>query len=184
MRHFWTGIASAFSLSGCASLGNTLLNRPITSDHLEEAGEGEKLKTISGDRRLVRVSLLPGIKGTDQSRNIYRICAETQADAIASRTGASGATLAERGSFTDSMTEELILTNQRGQISDVVRQLAWNWCNAQMNGMLDKGVYQQQMIELQNAAFEALKAPPEKPEKTEKADGAKPKETPKPGAKK
>lgn len=148
---------SATWLSGCASTITALTNRPITSDHLDEPEEANKLKTVSGDRRLVRVQ--------KSEKFGWQVCAETQADAIAARGGSTTLTINGKGSGTDEATETLLLTNSRSETSDVVRQLAWHICNNYMNGAYgsDPTAYALRMDKLQHDAMAVLMAKAEKP---------------------
>ena len=162
-------LIGAVATTGCASTLTAITNRPISSDHLDEFNRNgiridqNKLKTLSGDRRLLRVqftdeqnsgrSLLSD--GTYNTKWI--ICAETQADAIAARGGQSALTINAKGSGTDEYIESLTVTNVRSQISDVVRQLGWQVCNAFMNGALTKAEYKSHLEELRKGAFLALK---------------------------
>src|SRR4028118_1282400 len=98
MRASATSLLTVLALAtgGCASTINALTNRPVTSDVLDEwkngrAQELNKLKTVSGDRRLVRVQAY-----NPTSAN-WTICAETQADAIAARGAQSGLSIDSRG---------------------------------------------------------------------------------------
>jgi hypothetical protein len=137
----------ASTLSGCAGTITAVSNMPITSDHLEGEPFGEKLKTVSGDRRLVRVY---------KSKQTL-ICAETQADAISARSGKGTLSIEARGSFSDEAGEALTATYARTELSDVVRQLSWQICNGRMNGSLTDEQYRAQMASLQEKTFEVLR---------------------------
>lgn len=160
----------AIGCSGCASTINALTNRPITSDLLDEYDrrgtprELNKLKSVSGDRRLVRVQVYSPTPA-------WTICAETQADAIAARGAQSALTVNNRGSAADQSTETLLLTNARSEVSDVVRQLGWQICNAHLNGAYEAGGYARRLDKLQHDAMAVLlaRSKPEKPEGTPKA---------------
>lgn len=160
----------ALLTGGCASTLTAVLDRPITSDHLDEFRNRErvdenKLKTMSGDRRLLRVQFTHETDASkaflaDETYNSkWVICAETQADAIAARGGQSALTVNGQGSGTDQFTQTLLLTNARSAVSDVVRQLGWQVCNAFMNGALTKAEYSGHLDKLREGAFLALKAP-------------------------
>ncbi|QYU68764.1 hypothetical protein J4558_01025 [Leptolyngbya sp. 15MV] len=112
-----------------------------------------KLKTVSGDRRLVRVQ-----KPSSSGAPAWMICAETQADAIASRSATTTANAAGRAATTDQVAEGLAVTNVRGEVSDVVRQLAWSICNANLNGAYgaDPNGYARRMDKLQHDAMIVL----------------------------
>ena len=144
----------ALPLSGCASMFTAVANRPITEDRLENELPGEKLKTLSGDRRLVRVD--------KYSQNLVTICAETQADAISARSAEGSLTVESRGGLTDKVGEALTSTYARTELSDIVRQLSWQICNAYMNALIDKDTYAAQLKDIQTRAFDVLKARSEK----------------------
>ena len=144
------------SLAGCASTINAIANMPITSDHIE--GEGEKLKTLSGDRRLVRVSPEIVTLASGETRTTYRICAETQADAISARSARTDVNITGRGSIADASYEQLLLTYARTETSDVVRQLSWQLCNAWVNQAISPQQYREQLFALQSQAMEVLAA--------------------------
>jgi hypothetical protein len=129
---------------------------PITSDHIE--GEGEKLKTLSGDRRLVRVSPETVTSSAGETHTTYRICAETQADAISARSARTDLNITGRGSVADAAYEQLLLTYSRTETSDVVRQLSWQLCNAWVNHAITPEQYQQQLFALQSQAMNVLAA--------------------------
>jgi hypothetical protein len=133
---------------------------------------------LSGDRRLIRVQFTDE---RDSSRAIladgtfnskWVICAETQADAIAARGGQSALTINDRGSATDEYIEALTVTNVRTQLSDVVRQLGWQVCNAFMNGALTKKEYGDHLQKLREGALLALK--PKGDESPNASEAAKP----------
>jgi len=161
-------LAVALGLTGCASTITAVTGRPITSDHLDEFSRGQridlnKIKTLSGDRRLIRVqftderSSLNSIHPDRTYNSKWIMCAETQADAIAARGGQSALTVNAQGSGTDQYAETLMLTNARSQLSDVVRQLGWQVCNAFMNGALTRAEYKQGLQTLITESLLVLK---------------------------
>jgi len=181
--------------TGCAGMLLQLTNPPITSDHLDKLSDKSKLKTVSGDRRLVRVSALNEAESKySPLESPFMICAETQADAISARSAKSAISAAlkesQSGSLTDEAAEALTLTYQRTELSDVVRQLSWQLCNARMNGDLDRTQYQGELDKLVTGALEALKVRPvadnrgdgtRKPDDTKKPDGTSDKPPPSAG---
>lgn len=160
------------ALPGCAGTITAVSNMPITSDHLEQERPGEKLKTVSGDRRLVRVNKYEPA-GAYQTPVV--ICAETQADAISARSGKGSLSVESRGSFTDEAGESLTMTYSRTELSDVVRQLSWQLCNAYMNRLVSPEDYRERLASLQEKALEVLKiralagVPKSEPPKKEEA---------------
>ena len=156
----------ALPAGGCAGMLNQVLDRPLTSDHLDEPGEMSKLKTLSGDRRLVRVSAnrvskFPGKHG--EELYLYRICAETQADALAARSAESttsvksSAGVQGEAGLADKSATTLTKTYDRSEISDVYRQAAWQLCNAVENGDMEATDYSTRLWELTKLAMDVLK---------------------------
>jgi len=86
----------------------------------------------------------------------YDVCAETQADAITARGSSSTVSVVERGSVSDASTQSLLLTNQRSVVSDVVRQLSWQLCNARLNDDFDSTQYREALLELQRSTMVVL----------------------------
>lgn len=164
----FVGFVVALGTTGCSSTLTALTSPSISSDQLDEFRNGvriekNKIKTMSGDRRLMRAQFThetdsaKAISKSDNTLNSkWIICAETQADAIAARGGQSAVTVSAKGSLTDEYVEALTVTNNRGQVSDVVRQIGWQVCNAYMNGALTKQQYGDHLIELHRSAFAAL----------------------------
>ena len=157
---------AATSLAGCAGISQ-LVYGPITSDRLDEPTEMSKLKSVSGDYRLVRTTagaprndgpdlIAPGRRGMKGPYYHYKICAETQADAIIARGASSALVVGEKQSLNDAATQAALLTNQRSAVSDVVRHLTWTLCNARMNGDITEPQYQAALLKLQNDAMVVL----------------------------
>ena len=146
------------SLSGCTGTLGAILNRPVDSDHLDEPKEPNKLKGYSGDRRLIR------IHRANPGSDVYEICAETQADAIAAFTYKGDLSLTGRGEVKDETSQLLTQTTARGQISDVVRHLEWHTCNAMLNGWITKDQFYAEIVAIRSGAFDVLKPAPVKPE--------------------
>jgi len=148
-------VAGALLLGGCAGTLGQLINRPITTDHLDEVGEYNKLKTVSGDLRLVRVAVdvdrpyPPGFP-------YYDVCAETQADAIVTRNAGSALSIKTGQTLTDASSQGILLTNARSAVSDVVRHLGWHLCNARLNNDLNEWQYRDALLKLANDAMVVL----------------------------
>lgn len=164
MRAFALGVcvvAFATPLASCGTLAQ-FTNPAISSDHLDETPpELNKLKLVSGDRRLMRIVAQP--KPRDQQpangKGIefydYLVCAETHADAISARS--STGNLAIRGqTVSDTNVEALTKTVERSAVSDVVRQLGWQLCNARLNGDLSGAEYGAALEDMRARAFNAL----------------------------
>lgn len=150
---FRTGIlvSTAFTFAGCASTIQSITDRPITSDHLEAAEYGSKIKSMSGDRRLIRV-VKSGHQHTDDYLfNEHVICAETHADAIALRTSKSSVTGVQGGPISganDEVGGELEKVFARTGEADLFRQAAWQLCNSYANGVLTKAEYSESLRNL------------------------------------
>jgi hypothetical protein len=142
-------------LGGCAGTLGQLINRPITTDHLDEVGEYNKLKTVSGDLRLVRVAIDP-FRPHPPGFPYYDVCAETQADAIISRNAGSALSIETGQSLTDASSQGILLTNARTAVSDVVRHMGWHLCNARLNNDLDEAQYRAALLKLAHDAMVVL----------------------------
>ena len=145
-------ILLSVGLAGCAGTLSQFTDPAISSDHLDEPTELSKLKALSGDRRLVRV----GVDNPPSPYRTYIVCAETHADAIAARSAGSTVTVRTGDSLSDMTAQELLLTNSRTAVSDVVRQVGWQLCNARMNGDLSPDEYAQALLELSRGAIAVL----------------------------
>ena len=149
MRAFAPLVLGCFALTGCASLIGSITDRPITSDNLQKPPMA-KLKSMSGDRRLLR------IEGDAPDQYHYIVCAETQADAIASRSVNSGITGKYTGGIeavvTDAVTQSLMQTYKRTGRSDLFRQASWQLCNSYANQVIDADDYKNELFKLIDAA--------------------------------
>lgn len=130
--------------AGCSHISELVDNPTIEHDTIRTNGE---ILSISGDRRVVR---------GHKTSNRVMICAETQADAISGRSQNSTIQAVGRGAISDSIDERLSLTYARTELSDVVRQLSFQLCNANLNGTLNDLSYQVAMLDLQDQAMRAL----------------------------
>lgn len=150
MRKVLVGIVW-LSLSGCAHFWQVVDNQSIETDSIDEAGH--RVQSISGDRRLVRTTASP----TKDAKYLkLQICAETQADAITQRSEDAALSITGKGSVTDSIDERLTLTYARTELSDVVRQLSWQLCNANMNGTIGDIHFANLMADLQDRAMTVM----------------------------
>jgi hypothetical protein len=143
----------AFATSACTGSLGYVLDPAIDSDHLDEPDEPNKLKAMKGDRRLIRThrSARHDIVPDD-----YEVCAETHADAISARSGASKINITGQGEAAESLTEELMKTVERSTVSDVVRHLHWHTCNARLNRWINPDQYYGEIQAIRAGAFEAL----------------------------
>lgn len=148
---------AAAPLGGCAGALRPFVDPVVSSDKLDEANEMSKLKSYSGDRRLVRVQA-SALSPLRRGYYTYTVCAETQADAIAARGYSGSATWATGRSIQDQATEELLLTYGRTELSDLVRQLSWQLCNARLNDDITKDQYQKGLELLIKDSLAAAKA--------------------------
>lgn len=156
MRQTLAALLCLLPLGGCAGTLSQVMNPPITSDHLDEPDELNKLKTVSGDRRLVRVTAF-GHSDANPSFYKFRICAETQADAISARSAKSLLNAKLNQSLADEASETLTATYARTELSDVVRQLSWQFCNARENGDFTDTDYKAALNKLAADSMEVLK---------------------------
>ena len=136
----------AIFLGGCAHVAEIVDNQSIETDTINK--KGHQMVSMTGDRRLIRTTL----DGNDR----LTICAETQADAMSARNQEGDLSVVGKGSLTDSINERLTVTYARTELSDVVRQLAWHLCNANLNGKLGDLAYQLALTDLQDQALRVL----------------------------
>jgi len=141
-----------YSLSACAHVAEIIDNQSIETDTLED--NTHRIVSMSGDRRLIRTTLTGR---TDSNPGNLQVCAETQADALTARGSDASLAVTGKGSLSDSITEHLTVTYARTELSDVVRQLSWQMCNANMNGKLGDDSYRLALFELQRDALQVLK---------------------------
>jgi hypothetical protein len=150
MRKLAFAFGSLLFATACATPMGYIFDPAISSDKLDEQKEPNKLKGLKGDRRLIRTHR----RGED----VYEVCAETQADAISGRSPKSSITVETEGEFSDELLEALTKTVDRGEISDVVRQLHWNTCSARMSGYITNEQFYAEMQAIRSGALEALAA--------------------------
>lgn len=136
------------SLGGCATLGEIVDNPSIEHERFREEDRGHMVLTVSGDRRVIRT--------TYDNNNKLLICAETQADAISARSASSALEAVGKGAIRDEIIQRLTLTYARTELSDVVRQLAWQLCNARLNEHIDQAFYERSLAALQAQSMLAL----------------------------
>lgn len=123
-------LAAALLTGGCTHVFDIIDNQDIETSHLRldhARPVDTRMVTIDGARRLIRS------RYADQS---WTVCAETQADAISSRTARTDMDLTGRGTLSDTVAQALTTTYTRTELSDAVRQLAWQVCNNRANGYL------------------------------------------------
>lgn len=154
-------ISTVLCLGGCAHIAEIVDNPSIETKQIRDGDH--RIISMTGDRRMIRskaeMHSVPSSDRTDRTAvaGTMVVCAETQADAISARGSSSGLSVAARGSLTDQITESLTQTYARTELSDVVRQLSWQLCNANMNGNLPTPIYQIALLELQNEALQVLR---------------------------
>lgn len=152
--------AICLALSGCASSVESWFGRTIRQDRFLSQDEDNKVVLVSGDYRVIRVMADRTSPVTPEGgREHYLICAETQADAIAAR-GASSTLKLSGEEAGDAVTETLTLTTTRTAVSDLVRQLGWQLCNARLNGDMTGAEYKTAVEALVDRAFRAITVPP------------------------
>lgn len=142
-------------LTGCATVSELVDDPSVEHSVVKRPGSdetGHVLMTLREDNRLIR--------RTVTASGTLKICAETQADAISARSARSGLEVTGQGSVEDEITRRLTLTYARTQVSDVVRQLAWQLCNANLNGQIGNEFYQSSLRSLQDQAMAVLASEP------------------------
>lgn len=159
----------AVALSGCAGTMGYVFDPAISSDKLDEVGEDNKLKSMKGDRRLIRTHR---VSTREVPTATYEVCAETHADAIGARSGSTKLSIVDRGSLDDALAEVLTKTVERSVVSDTVRQLHWHTCNAKLNRWLTRTEYRSEVQKIREGALLALMPAPPKEAAKPAADGA------------
>ena len=114
------------------------------------AKDSNKTQKISGDRRFIRLyqqipwevdgkgNIIKDEKGNPVKAFPWKLCIEPHADAIATRGASSAIAIADKGSFSDATTSQLLQTFQRTQVADIVRRLPFEACMAYLNSDLTK----------------------------------------------
>lgn len=143
-------IAGSLLTSGCAHVLEIVDNQQIETSHLgdkRDRSHDVRVITIDGARRLIRSSY---------NANQWAVCAETQADAIGSRSSSSEVDVTGRGKVGDTLVEALTTTYTRTELSDTVRQLSWQICNNRANGYLDDNDVKVAMTNMVNGTMLVL----------------------------
>jgi hypothetical protein len=140
------------SLSGCASTFTAFTDRSITSDHIgDNEYDKNKLKTQSGDRRLVRVVQ------TDNGK--WLICAEPFAGALAARSAKSALTIAAQGDANDEFGTAVTAVDQRSEAVRFYQDAANVWCNLRASNMIDDATLVGKIEKLQDRVLDVLAQP-------------------------
>ena len=139
-------------LSGCAHVAEIIDNQSIETSTLKR--NEHQIISMTGDRRLIRTRLSDAEKGKPGH---LMVCGETQADAMSARSTDSSLNVVGKGSGSDSIAERLTVTYPRTELSDIVRQLSWQICNANMNGAIGNDVYRMALLDLQEGAIQVLR---------------------------
>lgn len=144
-----------FSLgaSGCSSTIQSLTDRSITSDHFDRS-EGNKLKTQSGDRRLVRVRLLE--RSTDKKTEKWIVCAEPFAGAIIARGAESSVTITNSGDGKDKVSQVATAVDTRADVVRLRQDAAHAWCMLRADGFIGDKEYTDYLKNLDTMAFDAM----------------------------
>lgn len=184
-------VAATF-LSGCSGMIAQYYNKPIQKDRLHELTEASKIMAIGGDYRIARVQLDRGVRRENDGDYLpsgyqfvdgrwtwvepdttqrYDVCAETQADAIFTRSAKSDLSATDEvlrpGTtestsdlvrFIDESIQNATETYNRTEVSDVVRHLSWQWCNARMNGDITASEYHAGLTLITTEAFTSVRA--------------------------
>ncbi len=143
-------------LSGCATVSELIDDPSVEHSAIKKPKStetGHVILTAREDNRLIRTSVT--------ASNKLLLCAETQADAISTRSSQSGIEITGKASVEDEISRRLMLTYARTEVSDVVRQLAWQLCNAHLNGQIGDSFYETSLRSLQTQAMAVLAATPE-----------------------
>lgn len=137
------------ALPGCASTISAVTNRSIAAHEFTSG----RIFSMTGERRLAMTVTMR------DSRVV--MCAESLpevAAAVAASSSAS-ASLVNRGSaaLSDAFQTQLLQTFTRTEISEVLRQLSWQLCQAWAQGALDDNEYQAELNRLVTAGIDVMK---------------------------
>lgn len=166
-------MACSSLLAGCASTVASITDRTIMSDHFDKPGDENKLKSMSGDRRLVRVVKLTEDQPAPDHR--WLICPEPFAGAIIARGTSSALTIVERGNGSDSTSQNATVVDARGEVVRLYQDATHRWCMVRAQGDVTGEVYVARLRELDSLAFDALagKVAQQRAEAEENAKNAK-----------
>lgn len=147
-------LACSSLLAGCASTFASITDRTITSDHFNKPGDENKMKSMSGDRRLIRVVKLKGARPAPE--HYWMVCPEPFAGAIIARGASSALTVAERGNGSDSTSQAATVVDVRADVVRLYQDATHRWCMVRAQGDIDDDVYVARLRELDGFAFDAL----------------------------
>lgn len=135
-------------LPGCATLSELVDDPSVETNRISRTSTDHLIFSMREDNRIIRTEL------AEDGR--LKVCAETQADAISARSSKSGLEIVGKGAVDDAIERQLTLTYARTELSDVVRQLAWNLCNANLNNQLSDPAYASAILFLQEGVMAVL----------------------------
>jgi len=137
------------TLPGCASTISAWKNRSFK----EQGFHKPALYSMTGERRLAIA-----VKPTTYD---MRFCAESLPEAAAAYSATSGASLKPtgvgEGSISDASSMVLTQTYTRTEISEVLRQLGFQTCQAWAQGVLDENEYKLELKNIVAAGIEVMK---------------------------
>ena len=146
-------ICLLMNLAGCASTISAVTNRSIAAHDFKEG----RIFSMTGERRLAMA--VAKMKKDDPKRVV--MCAESLpevAAAVAASSSAS-ASLVNQGSgaLSDAFQTQLLQTFTRTEISEVLRQLSWQLCQAWAQGALTDDEYKAELNRLVTAGIDVMK---------------------------
>jgi hypothetical protein len=138
------------ALSGCASTISAVTNRSIAAHEFRPG----RIFSMTGERRLAMT--------VQREDGRVVMCAESLpevAAAVAASSSAS-ASLVNQGSgaLSDAFQTQLLQTFTRTEISEVLRQVSWQLCQAWAQGALQDDEYQAELHRLVTAGIDVMKA--------------------------
>lgn len=151
----------AAPLSGCAALVESVTDRGIMSDRLNQPGKDpNRLKSMMGDRRLLRVIRLDPDSTVDAKQK-FLVCPEPFSGAIIARGAKDGISVTKLGSTSDEVTQTAVSVDTRAEAVRMYEdQSAW-LCFERASGDLTPGGYVERMDKLGIRAFEKVSPPKE-----------------------
>lgn len=136
-------------LSGCASTFESISNRAVMSDHLDEPHDRNKVRSQTGDRRTFIFLERPG-------DNRLVICGEPFAGAISGRGASSGVTVTGKAELSDAVTTALLAVDQRAAPVRLYEVASYEYCKRYQDGTLTTQEYRTALKDMTEKAFAAL----------------------------
>jgi hypothetical protein len=150
-------------VSGCAALVQSVTDRGIMSDRLNTPGKDpNRLKSMIGDRRLLRVVKLDGdeLSSIDPTQR-FLVCPEPFSGAVIARGAKDGISVTKFESTSDEVTQTAVPVDTPGEAVRMYEdQSAW-LCFQRASGDLSRDGYIQRMDNLGVLVMDKINPPKE-----------------------